>query len=64
MAIIYTNILHFQTLQNLPKLGIFGLKTLHLATLAPTEIKLSFLDRFSKEEEEEKSFGSHIKLFR
>jgi hypothetical protein len=35
MAIKYTNIFHRKTLQNLPKLeliGIFGLKTNHLAT--------------------------------
>jgi hypothetical protein len=34
-AINYTNVFHFKTLQNLPKNGIFGLKTNHLATLLP-----------------------------
>jgi hypothetical protein len=33
MAIKYTNIYHSKALQNLPKFGIFGLKTNHLATL-------------------------------
>jgi hypothetical protein len=32
MAIKYTNIFHCKTLQNLPKLGFFGLKICHLAT--------------------------------
>jgi hypothetical protein len=34
MAIKYTNIYQSKALQNLPKIGIFGLKTNHLATLA------------------------------
>jgi hypothetical protein len=33
MVIKYTKILHCKTLQNFPKIGIFGLKTNHLATL-------------------------------
>jgi hypothetical protein len=33
MVIKYTNIYHSNALQNLPKFGIFGLKTNHLATL-------------------------------
>jgi hypothetical protein len=33
MVLKYTKILHCKTLQNLPKIGIFGLKTNHLATL-------------------------------
>jgi hypothetical protein len=36
IAIKYTNIFHYKTLQNLPKNGIFGLKTNHLATLTWT----------------------------
>jgi hypothetical protein len=34
MVIKYTNIYHSKAIQNLPKFGIFGLKTKHLATLA------------------------------
>jgi hypothetical protein len=33
MVITYTNIYHSKALQNLPKFGILGLKTNHLATL-------------------------------
>jgi hypothetical protein len=33
MVIKYTNIYHSKALQNLPKFGILGLKTNHLATL-------------------------------
>jgi hypothetical protein len=33
MVIKYTNIYYSKALQNLPKFGIFGLKTKHLATL-------------------------------
>jgi hypothetical protein len=33
MSIKYTNILHFKTLQNVPKILIFGLKINHLATM-------------------------------
>jgi hypothetical protein len=33
IAVKYTNIFHYNTLQNLPKSGIFGLKIYHLATL-------------------------------
>jgi hypothetical protein len=36
VSIKYTNILHCKTLQNLPKFGLFFLKTNHLATLLPT----------------------------
>jgi hypothetical protein len=32
MTIKYTNIFHFKTLQNIHKLGFFGLKIYHLAT--------------------------------
>jgi hypothetical protein len=34
MSITYTNIYNYKTIQNLPKLGFFGLKIYHLATLA------------------------------
>jgi hypothetical protein len=34
MVIKYAKILHRKTLQSLPQIGIFGLKTNHLATLA------------------------------
>jgi hypothetical protein len=34
MVIKYTNIYHSEALQNLPKFGIFGFKTNHLATLS------------------------------
>jgi hypothetical protein len=33
MVIKYTNIFHSKVVQNLPKIGIFGLKINHLATL-------------------------------
>jgi hypothetical protein len=33
MVTKYTKIFHCKTLQNLPEIGIFGLKTNHLATL-------------------------------
>jgi hypothetical protein len=33
MVLKYTKILHCKSLQNLPKIGIFGWKTNHLATL-------------------------------
>jgi hypothetical protein len=33
MAIKYTNIFHSKVLKNTPKLGFFGLKIYHLATL-------------------------------
>jgi hypothetical protein len=36
MVIKYNNIYHSKALQNLPKFGIFGLKTNHLATLLST----------------------------
>jgi hypothetical protein len=35
IAIKYVNIFRFKTLQNLPKIGIFGLKICHLAALIP-----------------------------
>jgi hypothetical protein len=38
MVITYNNIYHSKALQNLPKFGIFGLKTNHLATLPPTGV--------------------------
>jgi hypothetical protein len=34
MDIKFTNIFHCKTIKNLPKIGIFGLKIWHLATLA------------------------------
>jgi hypothetical protein len=37
IAIKYINIYSCKTFQNLPKFGIFGLKTNHLATLTTTE---------------------------
>jgi hypothetical protein len=33
MIIKYTNIFHSKALQNIPKLGFFGMKIYHLATL-------------------------------
>jgi hypothetical protein len=33
MVIKYTNIYHSKAIKNLPKFGIFGLKTNHLETL-------------------------------
>jgi hypothetical protein len=36
IAIKYFNIFQFKALQNLPKFGIFGLKTNRLATLVAT----------------------------
>jgi hypothetical protein len=38
MAIKYTNIFQSKALQNLPKLGFFGLKTNRLATLDAMEV--------------------------
>jgi hypothetical protein len=39
MVIKYTNIYHSKALQHLPKFGIFGLRTNHLATLVtPDEV--------------------------
>jgi hypothetical protein len=38
MVIKYTNIYHSKALQNLPKFGLFGLKTNHLATLVHGEL--------------------------
>jgi hypothetical protein len=37
MAIIYINIFQFQALRNFTKIGIFGLKRNHLATLLSGE---------------------------
>jgi hypothetical protein len=42
MANKFVNIFHCKTLQNLPKIDIFGLKIYHLATLLPTA-KIGFL---------------------
>jgi hypothetical protein len=39
MVIKYTKIFHCKTLQNLTKIGIFGLKTNHLATLPCSVIR-------------------------
>jgi hypothetical protein len=48
MVIKYTNIFHSKALQNLPKLGFFGLKINHLVTLMPSYYKwLSDLVRIS-----------------
>jgi hypothetical protein len=41
MVIKFTDIYHSRALQNLPKFGIFGLKTNHLATLVATDGILS-----------------------
>jgi hypothetical protein len=38
MVIKYTKIFHCKTLQNLPKIGGFGSKTDHLATLIKNEL--------------------------
>jgi hypothetical protein len=38
-AVKYTKIFHSKTLLNIPKLGFFGLKINHLATLITTESK-------------------------
>jgi hypothetical protein len=40
MAITYINIFQSKALQNLPKVGIFGLKSNHLATTGPGEKEL------------------------
>jgi hypothetical protein len=39
MVLKYTNIFHCKTLQNVPKIGIFGLKTWHLATLLTPSLR-------------------------
>jgi hypothetical protein len=39
IVIKYTNIYYSKALQNLPKFGIFGLKTNHLATLIGVRIR-------------------------
>jgi hypothetical protein len=39
MAIKYVNIFEYKALQNLPKIGILGLKSNHLSTLLTTPIK-------------------------
>jgi hypothetical protein len=44
MDIKYTNIFHAKALKNIPKLGIFGMETHHLATPIP----FSFEARDSK----------------
>jgi hypothetical protein len=43
-AVKFTNIFHYKALQNIPKLGFFGLKINNLATLLPISLcmKLSF----------------------
>jgi hypothetical protein len=43
----YTNILHSKALQNLPKLGYFGLKINHLATLSATTFSVVQLENYS-----------------
>jgi hypothetical protein len=40
MAVKYSNIFHCNTLQNLPKTGIFGSKICHLATQPSKKMKL------------------------
>jgi hypothetical protein len=40
MVIKYTNVYHSKALQNVPKFGIFGLKTNHLAALGEIECQL------------------------
>jgi hypothetical protein len=43
MVIKYTNIFHSKAIQNLPKIGIFGLKINYLATLVDITIEHCFL---------------------
>jgi hypothetical protein len=43
MVIKYTNIFHCKTLQNLPKLGFFGLKICHLATLTAGRLLITVM---------------------
>jgi hypothetical protein len=43
MVIKYTNIYHSKAVKNLPKFGIFGLKTNHLATLVSSPQNSSWL---------------------
>jgi hypothetical protein len=40
MAIKYTNLFNSKALRNLPKLGFFGMKIYHLATLGQTRSRL------------------------
>jgi hypothetical protein len=40
MVIKFTHIFLCNTLQNLPKIGFFGLKIFHLATLGDTQKKM------------------------
>jgi hypothetical protein len=47
MAIKYTNIFHRNTLQNFTQIGIFGLKTNHLATQIRTQKAEKIEDKLS-----------------
>jgi hypothetical protein len=47
MTIKYTTIFHSKALQNLPKIGIFGLQIHHLATLDWTEKKMAPLNEWN-----------------
>jgi hypothetical protein len=47
MVIRYTNIFHSKAFQNLPKIGIFGLKINHLATLDPSHFYRFASSRFN-----------------
>jgi hypothetical protein len=46
MVIKYTSLYHSKALQNLPKFGIFGLKTNHLATLFVTNRRRGAKNQF------------------
>jgi hypothetical protein len=53
MTRIYNNIFHSKVLQNVPKMGIFGLKRNHLATLTERvrqEIENVFLGKLAVDE--------------
>jgi hypothetical protein len=49
MVIKYARIFHCKTLQNLPKIGIFGLKTNHLATLSTYLNEIMFTVSFANQ---------------
>jgi hypothetical protein len=50
MVIKYTNIYHSKAFQNFTKIGIFGLKTNHLATLLSELLAILCKRQFLKEE--------------
>jgi hypothetical protein len=43
MAIKYINIFQYKALQNLPQIGLFGLKINHLATMELSSAQLAWL---------------------